>query len=82
MRQEEGAEVDLQVGRTVTKAPRYMRTQLWLGVLQRYPGLGNKAAKQYFGYLRKARHYKLWQFRLLLARGQTHFSLHHSFLKG
>lgn len=48
-------ETDIQVGKTVTRAPCYMRTQLWLGVLQRYPGMGHKAARQYNSLLRKVR---------------------------
>ena len=53
MKQEDEAETAIQVGRTVTIAPCYMRTQLWLGVLQRYPGLGNKAARQFNSLLRQ-----------------------------
>ena len=43
----------------MTKAPKYMRTQLWLGVLQRFPGLGNKAAQQYMSLLRKVSRFYL-----------------------
>ena len=53
VKQDSEVETDVQVGKTVTRAPCYMRTQLWLGVLQRYPGLGNKSARQYNSLLRK-----------------------------
>ena len=55
VKQDSEVETDVQVGKTVTRAPCYMRTQLWLGVLQRYPGLGNKAARQYNSLLRKVK---------------------------
>jgi hypothetical protein len=53
VKQDDEAETAIQVGRTVTHAPCYMRTQLWLGVLQRHPGLGNKAARQFNSLLRE-----------------------------